>query len=273
MQCGGDNAGNPIHNTPARSCFIQLLALALFEFFTTQFIKFALPVYSLRALLMPRVLKGGPPENSCIRPNIHYRASRDPSHSLHTALQSEAEDSPEMTSHSKDQTVPAVVATQPCKLESLPPELIHQILDNLPVSSVLLLLSSHKPGSYLHRCVLCHPQYRHVFASQEAFTIARDIFLSLYEIATAVRAWPVDLGVLERRHEHGSLIMECISPCKECLDVLRKGLCDVLMQKFVEMAGSLSVERREDTGGYGEVSFSVLPATEKATEKKNRRRG
>lgn len=221
---------------------------------------------------MPRVLKG-PPENRWIRPNIRSRASSDSSHSLHTALQPGAEDLPEMTSHSKDPTVPAVVATQPCKLESLPPELIHQILDNLPVSSVLLLLSSHKPGSYLHRCVLCHPQYRHVFASQEAFTIARDIFLSLYEIATAVRAWPVDLGVLERRHEHGSLIMECISPCRECLDVLGNGLCDVLTQKFVEMAGSLSVVRREDTDGCGEVSFSVLHATKEATGKKRRRRG
>ena len=179
------------------------------------------------------------------------------------APQPKAKFSQWIASLSKAQTVPAAAAIPSCTLESLPAELIHYILDDLPVSSVLLLLSVHKPGSYLHRCVLCHPLYRQVFNRQEALTTARDCFVLLYEVATSVRLWPVDLGVLDRRHEHGSLLMDCISPCKECLDVLRKGLCDVTMQKTVEMIGSLSVEQRENTEGYEEVSLTTTPATEK----------
>lgn len=205
----------------------------------------------------------GPPEQGDLHPTEYPFQGRDFSHSRYTAPRLEAKDSQAMTSHSKDQAVPVAAVTPSCKLESLPPELIHQILDDLPVSSVLLLLSFRKPGSYLHRCVLCHPQYRQVFTRQEALTTARDLFVLLYEIATSVHLWPVDLGVLDGRHEHGSLTTNGINPCKECLHVLRKGLCDVIAQKTVEMVGSLSVEREENTEGYEEVSLTMLPATER----------
>ena len=179
------------------------------------------------------------------------------------APQLEAKVSREMTPHSNASTVPTAVVIPSCTLESLPAELIHYILDGLPVCSVLLLLSSHKPGSYLHRCVLCHPLYRQVFDRQEALTTARECFVLLYEVATTVHLWPVDLGVLDRRHEHGSLLMDCINPCKECLEVLRKGLCDVTVQKTVEIMGSLAVEQRENTEGYEEVSLTTMLATER----------
>ena len=155
----------------------------------------------------------------------------------------------------------AATAMPPCGLETLPAELIRKIVDHLPVYSVLLLLSLRKPGSYLHLCLLDHPLYWQVFVRQETLTAVRDLFVLLYEVATATHSWPVDVLFLDHGHGHDSLLTDSISGCGVCLDLIRKGLSHALMQKATEIVESLDVKTRGNCEGYEVVSLTMLPVT------------
>lgn len=209
-----------------------------------------------RALLVPRMLNSSSANRG---PHLNKSSSRanNSSKPLPTAPQLDRADSTKMPS--RQQKVPAATATPACALETLPVELIHHILDDLPVSSVLLLLSLRKPGSYLHLCVLCHPLYRQIFSSQETLTTARDTFYLLFEVAASIPILPLDLSTFDREHEHGSLIWDCISGCKECLDVLREGLCEFLTQRTLDVVGALGVKPRGNAGGETKVASTMLP--------------
>ena len=61
-----------------------------------------------------------------------------------------------------------------------------------------------------------------------------------------------------------------IDDCKECLEVLRKGLCGALMEKFVEIVGSLDVKEREVAEGYEVVSLGVMPLKRESKRKRRR---
>ncbi len=89
----------------------------------------------------------------------------------------------------------------------------------------------------------------------------RDLFVSLYEITTATHTWPVDPLTLDTGHEHGSLLTDSISDCGVCLSLIRKGLSHALMQKTLEIAGSLDVKTRESGAGCEMVSLAPLLIT------------
>lgn len=93
---------------------------------------------------------------------------------------------------------PKAVAAAAARLDTMPREIMHQILDDLPIFQVLQL-ASHRPyedSRYLDDWILGvseasyhdpfstepgvhigHPQYKCLFESQEALTRVRDFFI------------------------------------------------------------------------------------------------
>lgn len=69
------------------------------------------------------------------------------------------------------------------KLSSLPPELVHEVLSDLPLSKVLELLSVDELP-YLHTCVLTHIHLGKIFTSEDTLQIIKryfTLYLCLHE--------------------------------------------------------------------------------------------
>jgi hypothetical protein len=71
------------------------------------------------------------------------------------------------------------------KLQRLPPEIVHQILDCLPLYKVLNLLAHRTP--YVANCVLTHPQLKEVFQSLWGITQVLDCFVLFRDIRNFCR--------------------------------------------------------------------------------------
>lgn len=76
---------------------------------------------------------------------------------------------------------PALVAG----LAILPPELVHQIFNDLPVIKILKILSHEL--SHIDFCALTHPVYQHVFSSQTVLDSIRGLFKTYHEICKHIR--------------------------------------------------------------------------------------
>ncbi|KAL6718630.1 hypothetical protein ACLMJK_002864 [Lecanora helva] len=60
-------------------------------------------------------------------------------------------------------------------LQSLPRELVHQVLDDLTVIQVLQIISNNESTTYIEECVLGHPEYGSLFA--DVLPELRDIYI------------------------------------------------------------------------------------------------
>jgi len=80
------------------------------------------------------------------------------------------------------------------KLQRLPPEIVHQILDRLPLYKVLNLLA-HRT-SYIAKCVLTHSQLKEIFRSLSEISRILDYFVLFRDIRIFCRQPVQELSVL-----------------------------------------------------------------------------
>ena len=95
-----------------------------------------------------------------------------------------------MASHIPKLTVPKKIVSLVKSLSSTPREIVHQILDDVPVSQVLLLASfsvgTILEPSYIDECILGHLMLQQLFTSQSALSAVRRPFILLYSLRTSL---------------------------------------------------------------------------------------
>ncbi|KAL6720788.1 hypothetical protein ACLMJK_002713 [Lecanora helva] len=112
-------------------------------------------------------------------------------------------------------TAPKRITTATQRLSILPREIVHQILDYLPLISVLQSASCQEASSYFDLCLIGHPQYKHIFPDHHRLTEIRDLFIIFYILLTSLdMTIPLegvlsasgpdfrDNPIMERRVEH-----------------------------------------------------------------------
>ncbi|KAF8078303.1 hypothetical protein FPV67DRAFT_1405031 [Lyophyllum atratum] len=67
------------------------------------------------------------------------------------------------------------------KLKTLPPELVHQVLDDLPVSNILEIICGHDIP-YVDTCVLSHMHLRRIFPTPESLSTVKQYFTLYMEL-------------------------------------------------------------------------------------------
>jgi hypothetical protein len=73
------------------------------------------------------------------------------------------------------------------KLPRLPPEIVHQVLDNLTLFKVLHLLAQKSP--YIKQCVLTHKHLGKLFQSALDITSVIDYFILLFDMRQFTNRW------------------------------------------------------------------------------------
>ena len=93
-----------------------------------------------------------------------------------------------LTSHIPRLSKPKSIVKIVKSLQSLPRELVHQVLDDVPVLKILLLAASETAttSNYIDECILGHPDLRQLFRSKENFSAIRDLFIVLYSLRASL---------------------------------------------------------------------------------------
>lgn len=171
------------------------------------------------------------------QPILVPQASKEPSNSPHMAPPLEETESPERANPPQPLSVPVAAVAPQRRLEELAPELVQQILNDAPIFGVLLLVSCRKPGTFLHQCVLSHPQYKQIFKSQATLTLNQNLAVLLYDIASSLDLFP---SKLDSSFLDFPITTDGITCCAKCLKRLSQDLSTAFVTKIQELLASIS---------------------------------
>ncbi|KAL8690964.1 MAG: hypothetical protein Q9218_003702 [Villophora microphyllina] len=105
----------------------------------------------------------------------------------------------------------------------MPREIVHQILDDLPLFQVLQLISCQENSAYIDQCVLSHPWYQKIFDSQQALNTTRDLFIIFYGLHTSLR-----LAQASKKWLRAYKIKPFPSNKKDLKEYLRTATCNIM---------------------------------------------
>lgn len=105
---------------------------------------------------------------------------------------------------------PKAIITAAEGLCRLPRELVHQILDDLPLLKILQLIASQKDSTYLRECLLGQQHLQIIFPTMEHLVHIQNMFALYYEIGSILHCSldipPTSFPIISMLASRGSLV-------------------------------------------------------------------
>ncbi|MCJ1458695.1 hypothetical protein MMC28_009069 [Mycoblastus sanguinarius] len=102
-------------------------------------------------------------------------------------------------------TQPKSIINAARDMRGLPREIVHQILDDLPLFKVLQLVACREDSGYFDECLLGHMGHQRLFPTFEHLSFIRRLFKLSYEICSSLRYRLVTDGSLLARNVASSI--------------------------------------------------------------------